>query len=301
MREGRAGMFTRYGRTGLILFGIALYGGPFLAGLAGHGWKVLPVFAALFLLHVSATRRPDMTTAAGWAGFAMMAAVQILLVALAWGLGLGLADIAAPVALPIWAPIALTAVAAGFGAWAWRDAAEMDVMLDSAIRAIETLEPDAAPTSGLDWPEPDPSVRAALETALEALHGLDKLNPALVDPVVRQLETDAGAAAFDPFYDLAGQDGEDNDPIVDYALLRYVASPPVLIALIGRGEGGLAPQLLLDAPDPDVRFEARGRVADLLDAGASDDQLPDADRLALLARRFPGEGYEMLAANCRRG
>jgi hypothetical protein len=291
-------MFSRYGRTGLVLFGVALYGGPLLAGLARHGWAVLPVFAALFLLHAAATRKPNLSTAAGWAGLAIMVAIQAALVALAWGLGLVVAGLAGAVVLPLWAPLAITALAAGFGAWAWRDAAEMDVMLDSAIQALETLDDEGGLAAALDWPDPDPQVRTALDDTVETLRGLDKWNLAVIDPVVRKLERATGAAAFDAFYDIAGQDGDDNEPVVDFALLRYIASPNVLTWLVDRGEGGLAPQLLLDAPDPSVRAEARARVVDLLDAGAPRDQLPDGDRLALLARRYPGEGFEMLATNC---
>lgn len=285
-------MITRYGRTGFALFGAALLGGPFLAGLARHGWAVLPVFAALFLLHVSAARRPDLATAAGWAALAMLAAVQVGLVGLTWGLGIALGGIAGPpLVLPVWGPILLSVFAAGFGAWAWRDAAEMDVMLDSAIAALER-----SGSAGLDWPEPDPGVRAALDDALEELRSLAGWTAAVIDPIVARLEQRTGAAAFDAFYDVAGQEGPDNEPVVDFALLRYLARPEVMARLIDRGEAGLAPQLLIDAPEVTVRAEARARLADLLDAGAPADQLPDAERLAILADRFSGEGYEGLAA-----
>lgn len=292
-------MVSRYGRAGLILFAVALYGGPFLAGLAHHGAVALPVFAALFLLYAAASRKPDLSTGAGWAGLGIMAAVQVVLVVIAWSAGLALAGPFGAVMLPLWSPIAITALAAGIGSWAWRDAAQMDVMLESAIQALERADDGACPSIGFDWPDPDPAVRAALENSFEALRGIDKLNAAVVDPVVGRLEDATGAAAFDAFYDLAGQDGDDNEPMIDYALLRYVAAPGVLTALIDRGEGGLAPQLLIDAPDPDVRAEARARVADLIDAGAPADQIPDIDRLTLLAHRFPGEGYDRLAATCR--
>lgn len=291
-------MFTRYGRTGLLLFGIALYGGPLLSGFAGHGWAVLPVFWALFLLYAVAARRLDLATGPGWAGLAIVAGVQLLLVAAAWAAGVGVAALFGAVMLPVWAPILLTAVAAGFGAWAWRDAAEMDVMLDSAIEAIEGLGGDRL--QGFAWPETEPAIQTALDDMLDTLRGLDKMNTAVIDPVVQGFEQATGAEGFDAFYDIAGQDGEDSEPMVDYALLRYVASPFVLSQLINRGEGGLAPLLLLDAPDAMVRAEARARVIDLVDAGAPHDQLPDADRLALLAHRFPAEGFDALAARCRR-
>ena len=58
-------MISRYSRTGLLLLTGALYGGVVLAGLAGHPFRVLPVYAALFLLFIAATRKPDMATGAG--------------------------------------------------------------------------------------------------------------------------------------------------------------------------------------------------------------------------------------------
>lgn len=295
-------MISRYSATGLALLGIALYGGPLLAGLARHGWAVLPVFAGLFLLYMSARRGPDLATGAGWAGLAIMALVQAVLVTLVWGAGLGLAALFGAIALPLWAPLLLTAIAAGFGAWAHRDAAEMDVMLDSVLEALEARAEagpsDAAGEKEADWPETPAEVHAALEEALEALYNLDKLEPAVIDPVVARLDAAVGVAAFDPFYDVAGLEGDDNDPLIDFALLRFVARPHILTALIGRGEGGLAPTLLLDAPSEEVRAEARARVGDLLDAAAPDDQLPDIDWLAQMAAQFEGEGYETLARRC---
>lgn len=287
-----------YSRSGLVLFGVALHGGPVLAGLAGHDWTVLPVFAALFLLYVSATRKPDLTTGAGWAGLAIMAVTQIALVALAWAGGMLIAALTGAIMLPLWSPILITAIAAGMGAWACRDAAEMDVMLDSAIRALEDLEfphPDPAESG---WPESPAEIRAALDTALDRLRSHPVPDVSVVDPIVQTLEDATGAQAFDAFYDAAGQDGGGNEPVVDFALLRYIASSSVLADLIDRGEGGLAPLLLLDAPDDRVRAEARARLAELVDAGAPDDQLPDPDWLDSLEARFPDEGYRRLAMTC---
>lgn len=293
-------MMMRCGRTGLILFMVVLYGGPFLAGLANHGWAVLPVFAALFLLHVSALQKPDLSTSAGWANLALMGVVQVALVGLAWGLGLGVAGLVGAVMVPVWAPIALTAVAAGSSAWAMRDAAEMNVMLDSAIEMLEGAAKSDGAIGTFDWPEPTPQVNHTLDEARERLRGVGALDPTVIDPIVQWVEQQSGAEAFDGFYDIAGQTGDENEPEVDYALLRYVGVPSVFSQLIDRGEAGLAPQLLLDAPHADVRREARARVLELVEIGAPDNQLPDANRLAGLAKRFPGEGFERLAAACRR-
>ena len=100
-----------HSRTGLTLLGVALYGGPVLAGLARHDWSVVPVLAALFLLYVAASRKPDLTTGAGRAGLAIMAATQLALVALAWGIGLALAARFGGYVLPLWAPVATPSAA----------------------------------------------------------------------------------------------------------------------------------------------------------------------------------------------
>jgi len=289
-------MINRFGRSWALLFSIALYGGPGLAGLAGHGQGVLPIFAALFLLYVLATRKPDLSTGAGWAGLAGMAAVQIALVSAVWALGLAAAQVAPPVVLPLWAPLAVTGIAAGLGAWAWRDAAEMNVMLDSAIRAIEDMDLSAAPPQGDPWPGVAPPVRAAYERFKAALDGVDDISAAAVDPLVQDLEAEAGLDAFDLLYDDAGLEGTAHDPRFDFAVLRFVASPGVLRGLIARGEAGMAPAILLNATDARVRAEARARVAALVGAGAPPEQMPDQVWLAELDDAFPGEGFADLAA-----
>jgi hypothetical protein len=296
-------MFGPRSRTGLAFLGVALYGGPVLAGLARHDWSVLPVLAALFLLYVAAIRRPDLTTGTGRASLARMAASQIALVGIGWAVGLGLADILGPVALPLWAPLAITALGAGVGAWAFRDAAEMDVMLNSTLARIAEMESLPAPPRAFDvpWPDPMPETDAAVRRALTALSTLPGIDPARIDPIVHTLNAEAGAAAFDPLYDAAGHEGPLNQPVVDFALLRFCALPQVFDQLLARGEAGLAPVLLLNAPDREVRAEARALVADMVAAAVPVSDLPDPALLRELAGRFPGEGYNRLLARCAHG
>ncbi|MEZ5769975.1 MAG: hypothetical protein R3D80_21730 [Paracoccaceae bacterium] len=229
-------------RTGLALLGVALYGGPVLAGLALHDWSVLPVLAALFLLYFVASRRPDLRSIAGRANLATVAVVQVALVTIGWAIGRGLADIVGAVALPLWAPLAITAVAAGIGAWAFRDAAEMDVMLDSALARLAEMETRSAPSRPLDvaWPDPEPGVDAAVRRALDALRALPAIEPARIDPIMHRLNTEAGAAGFDPLYDAAGREGSFNEPVVDFALLRFCALPQIFDQLVARGEARLS-------------------------------------------------------------
>ncbi|HCQ64633.1 MAG TPA: hypothetical protein DIU07_05390 [Rhodobacteraceae bacterium] len=296
-------MFGPRSRTGLALLGAALFGGPILAGLAQHDWSVLPVLAALFLLYIAAARRPDLATGAGRASLAMMAFVQSANVVIGWAIGLLLADILGPVALPLWAPLAITALGAGVGAWAFRDAAEMDVMLDSALARIAEMETMTPPSRSFDvpWPSPVPEADDALRRALRALRARPGIDVAHVDRIVHRLHAEAGAAGFDPLYDAAGLDGSLNEPAVDLALLRFSALPQVFDQLISRGEAGLAPMLLLNAPNPLVRAEARALVSGMIDAAVPVTELPDPALLRELAGAFPGEGYNRLLARCAHG
>lgn len=280
-------MFSRYSRLSLGLLAAALYSGPLLAGLSRQGWAVLPVFTALFLLYLAASRKPDLSTGVGWAALAGMAGMQVLLVLIFWGAGLGLTSILGAVALPLWAPLALTGAAAGFGAWAFRDAAEMEVMLDSAIAVI-----DAQPGGIADWPDMTEETSARVAETAKVLRHLP-LEARRVDPIVQALEAELGIAAFDAFYDLSGEPG---DEAVDFGLLRFISSPDILSELMLREEGGLAPMLLLDSPHPAVRAEARDRIADLVDFGEDARMLPDPAWLRELHACFPGEGYDKLSA-----
>lgn len=292
-------MINRYGRAGLVLFAAALYGGPVLAGLAGHGARTLPVFAALFLLYLAVARKPDLSTGTGRAGLVLMAAVQVVLVGLAWGIGLGAAQFLGPVMLPLWAPLAITGVAAGVGAWAWRDAAEMDVMLEHAIHEIEAMQAPCISPAAPPWPEVSARAQTAYDRFRAELARVEAVSVSWIDPLVQRLEGEAGVEAFELLYDDAGIEGDGTNPALDFALLRFVAAPPVQYALIERGEGGFAPSLLLNASDASVRAEARARVIDLIDAGAPQEQLPDRTWLAELDAEFPGEGYGTLLNDAR--
>jgi hypothetical protein len=233
----------------------------------------------------------------------MMAVVQVAHVAIGWAIGLLLADILGAVALPLWAPLAVTAVSAGVGAWAFRDAAEMDVMLDSALARIAEMETTPVPARSLDapWPAPAPAAEEAVAQALRALRARPATDLAEIDRIVRRLAADVGAAGFDPLYDAAGLQGALNEPAVDLALLRFSALPEVFEQLVARGEAGLAPMLLLNAPAPPVRAEARALVAGLVDAAVPVSELPDPALLRELAGAFPGEGYNRLLARCAHG
>ncbi|WP_288927982.1 hypothetical protein [uncultured Maritimibacter sp.] len=292
--------FGPYSRAGLALVFVPLYAGPILSGWAGHPLATLPVFALAFLLFIAASRRPDLSDPAGIAGLAIMAAVQFVLVAVCFGGGALVARFAGPLAAPLWLPIVMTALAAVVGALRYSENAEMNVFLDSAIEELEAMKDGRA----ADWaevhPEPSPDVQAAVDKTVAALKGLPaNANVAMIDPIVQDLEQQADVAGFDPFYDAAGIVDGVEDRRVDLGLLRFVASPYIRRKLVERGEGGIAPMLMLNASDPGVRSEARSLLATLIDEGAPNAQLPDPVWLDELNAEFPGEGYDEIARQRR--
>jgi hypothetical protein len=284
-----------YSRTGLALIFGPLYLGPVLAGWARLSPVTLPVFALAFLLFIAATRRPNLNEASGVAALVLMALVQCALVAACFAAGVALALLAGPIALPLWVPVALTALAAVFGALQYSDKAEMDVFLDGAIRELE----DQNRRRPTDWadihPTPSRKVEAATRQALTDLRALpDDAAEDRIDAILDTLGDAAGARAFDPLYD-AVVETEATDPPLERALLRFVARPEIRDRLIERGEAGMAPTLLLNAQAPETRAAARRLVGELIDAGAPAEQLPDPAWLTDLHAAHPDEDYDTLA------
>lgn len=130
----------------LIAATALLYSGPLLAGLAGSGWAIAPVFAAIFLIW-QIIHRPrlwprDLT---GWltpeVAFKLAAygCVQLALVAACLGLGraIGALSDTAP-RIPPGLSVAMSAFAVLLSRLVWNPsrAEAMDQFLDDAIRAI---------------------------------------------------------------------------------------------------------------------------------------------------------------------
>lgn len=288
-----------YSRAGLALVFIPLYAGPALAGLSGHAPATIPVYAALFLAFIAATRRPDLTQGAGWANLAIMAVVQTVLTGAMFGIGTLIAGVSGAMGaftLPVILPIALTATAAAYGVWSYSNRAEMDVFLESAINKLNTLETESPDSAEAFHPVPSRTVQRAVDETIVALRSLpEDAQVGEIDPIMQALEAKVGIEAFDPLYDAAGEIEGQQDRRVDLGLLRFAASPRITRALLARGEGGMAAMLVLNAPDAAVRHEARRRITQLIDDGAPAVQLPDAVWLDELAKLYPGEGFGDLA------
>lgn len=84
-----------------------LYLGPLLAGLAGAGWTMVPIFAALFLLWLILLH-PAFASERAWLPKLERVLVQTLLVVVFFGLGRGIGGVVGvSFGLPSWSPILL--------------------------------------------------------------------------------------------------------------------------------------------------------------------------------------------------
>ena len=148
-------------RTQLFLAATSLlYAGPVLAGFAGTGWDVLPVFTAIFLLwlvvlrpHIWPPTMLDWLTPAALATFAARALVQVLLIALCIGIGRGLGLLFAdPRAIPPGFAFGLSLASVLLCRLFWDPvkAQEIDALLDDALARI--AQP---PSKGPGRPDPD--------------------------------------------------------------------------------------------------------------------------------------------------
>ena len=93
-----------------------LYLGPLLAGLAGQGWVMIPLFTAIFVLwsvilrpHLWPSTLGDFTTAEAIVALTSLVATQVLPAALCFAAGRGIGGvIGAQVALPAYLPAAIS-------------------------------------------------------------------------------------------------------------------------------------------------------------------------------------------------
>ncbi len=123
-----------------------LYFGPLMAGLAGFGWSLVPLFALIFLIWLMVLRPRNWprdldgwTHWRAWASFGTQGSVQLLLVAMLFGIGRGIGGafgITAP--FPAALPLVVSAVAIPLARLVWNPhaAQEIDHLLDEAISQI---------------------------------------------------------------------------------------------------------------------------------------------------------------------
>ena len=137
-----------------------LYLGPLLAGMAGLGWPLVPVFTLLFLLWLLVLRPEtwpehdrEWLAPRPWIALAARTAVQFLLVLLCFGLGRGIGHVLGfKPAIPFWLPAGLSVLAILLGRLVWSPArrAELDAFLDDALRQMTAMPLADRPRQ--DWP-----------------------------------------------------------------------------------------------------------------------------------------------------
>ena len=132
-----------------------LYLGPLVAGLAGQGWAMIPLFTAIFVLwsviirpHLWPTSLRDLAKPEAIVALAALAATQILLVALCFAIGRGAGGVMGlRLSLPFYWPAALSFVAIPLSRLVWNpeqtaDLAGFDPLLHQALRT-SALRPEA--------------------------------------------------------------------------------------------------------------------------------------------------------------
>lgn len=92
-----------------------LYFGPLLAGMGGYGWAMVPAFVAIFVLgqiilrpHLWPHSLADLQKSGLWVSLGGQVAVQVLLVAVSFGIGRGIGGAAGT--LPVYSPLLPLAV-----------------------------------------------------------------------------------------------------------------------------------------------------------------------------------------------
>lgn len=132
-----------------------LYFGPLLAGLGGFGWAVVPLFAAIFLLWLFILRPQQWPrNLADWArpealiSLLTQAVVQVLLVAVSFGIGRGIGGVLGAVPpFPLMLPVGISFLSIPLARMLWDPwkAADLGELLDDAIAKVEggVARPDA--------------------------------------------------------------------------------------------------------------------------------------------------------------
>lgn len=130
-----------------------LYFGPLLAGLGGFGWRVVPLFFAIFMLWLFILRPQQWPRkAADWARPEALTAlltqgvVQVLLVAVSFGIGRGIGGVLGALPpFPLMLPVGISFLSIPLARMLWDpwQAQAMDGLLDEALAKLEGLAEDA--------------------------------------------------------------------------------------------------------------------------------------------------------------
>lgn len=185
-----------------------LYFGPLLAGLGGHGWSVIPVFTAIFLLWLFILRpqqwprqRADWARPEALIALLTQGMVQVLLVAVSFGIGRGIGGVMGALPpFPLMLPLAVSFLSIPLARLLWDPwkADEAGGLLDEALARLE----------GLPEADEDRKVRVAMAARMVTELGRlpeDSVPGVLADHLAAMgshVSADAlRVALMDPIYD----------------------------------------------------------------------------------------------------
>ena len=273
-----------------------LYSGPLLAGIAGFGWHVVPLFVGIFLLWLFILRPQQWPrTLVDWSrpealiALLTQSLVQLLLVAVSLGIGRGIGGVLGVMpAIPLMLPVAVSFLSIPLARILWdpwrADAGE--VVLDEALARLEAEE-DPAPADDL---------KRRTEVAARMVAALDRLPaeaaPGLLADHLHAMATQTShealrVALMDPIYDGSAT------AVVRRAAAVHATDPAVVDVLKGSTYPMAVFRALTDGPTLAL-FAAR--CADLV--AQKPDRLgdcPDPEDVMALAARVPGAAAELAA------
>lgn len=271
-----------------------LYFGPLLAGIAGFGWRVVPLFVGIFLLWLFILRPQQWPrTLADWSrpealiALLTQSLVQLLLVAVSLGIGRGIGGVLGVMpAIPLMLPVAVSFLSIPLARMIWdpwrADAGE--VVLDEALAR---LEGEADPADDL---------KRRTEVAARMVAALDRLSPEaapeLLADHLHAMATQTShealrVALMDPIYDGSAT------AVVRRAAAVHATDPAVVDVL----KGSTYPMAVFRAlTDGSTLALFAARCADLV--AEKPERLadcPDPEDVMALAARVPGAAAELAA------
>jgi len=271
-----------------------LYFGPLLAGIAGFGWRVVPLFVGIFLLWLFILRPQQWPrTLADWSrpealiALLTQSLVQLLLVAVSLGIGRGIGGVLGVMpAIPLMLPVAVSFLSIPLARMIW-DPWRADVGEDVLDEALARLEGEADPADDL---------KRRTEVAARMVAALDRLPPEaapeLLADHLHAMATQTShealrVALMDPIYDGSAT------AVVRRAAAVHATDPAVVDLL----RGSTYPMAVFRAlTDGSTLALFAARCADLV--AQKPDRLadcPDPEDVMALAARVPGAAAELVA------
>lgn len=273
-----------------------LYLGPLLAGIAGYGWRVVPLFLGIFLLWLFILRPQQWPRRlADWSrpealiALLTQSVVQLLLVAVSLGIGRGIGGVLGVMPeIPLMLPVAVSFLSIPLARMLWdpwrADAGE--VVLDEALARLEG-EQDPAPADDL---------KRRTEVAARMVAALDRLPaeaaPELLADHLHAMATQTShealrVALMDPIYDGSAT------AVVRRAAAVHATEPAVVDGLHGSTYPLAVFRALSDGPT--LGLFARRCAALVAERPDRLGDCPDLEDVMALAARQPGAAADLAA------